>query len=123
MKKNSIILLTTTLLMPSVTFADRIKDLVDVAGVRNNQLIGFGLSGRLSGTGDGNTLRVTGQSLSSLLSGLGVSVDGPVTEFDLGDNLVNLATQFAQQPLHVDNRRGGDRDGRGSSIRKTRSAY
>jgi flagellar P-ring protein precursor FlgI len=38
-----------------------------------------------------------------LLSGLGVSVDGPVTEFDLGDNLVNLATQFAQQPLQVDN--------------------
>ena len=88
---------------PSVSFADRIKDLVDVAGVRSNQLIGFGLVAGLSGTGDGNTLRVTGQSLSSLLSGLGVSVDGPVTEFDLGDNLVNLATQFAQQPLQVDN--------------------
>ena len=103
MKRILITLLTTTLLMPSVTFADRIKDLVDVAGVRSNQLIGFGLVGGLSGTGDGNTLRVTGQSLSSLLSGLGVSVDGPVTEFDLGDNLVNLATQFAQQPLQVDN--------------------
>jgi flagellar P-ring protein precursor FlgI len=103
MKRILITLLTTTLLMPSATFADRIKDLVDVAGVRSNQLIGFGLVGGLSGTGDGNTLRVTGQSLSSLLSGLGVSVDGPVTEFDLGDNLVNLATQFAQQPLQVDN--------------------
>ena len=103
MKKGLITLLTATLLLPSVTLADRIKDLVDVAGVRSNQLIGFGLVGGLSGTGDGNTLRVTGQSLSSLLSGLGVSVDGPVTEFDLGDNLVNLATQFAQQPLQVDN--------------------
>ena len=103
MKRILITLLTATLLMPSVTLADRIKDLVDVAGVRSNQLIGFGLVGGLSGTGDGNTLRVTGQSLSSLLSGLGVSVDGPVTEFDLGDNLVNLATQFAQQPLQVDN--------------------
>jgi flagellar P-ring protein precursor FlgI len=103
MKRILITLLTTTLLLPGVTFADRIKDLVDVAGVRSNQLIGFGLVGGLSGTGDGNTLRVTGQSLSSLLSGLGVSVDGPVTEFDLGDNLVNLATQFAQQPLQVDN--------------------
>ena len=103
MKRILITLLTATLLMPSVTLADRIKDLVDVAGVRSNQLIGFGLVGGLSGTGDGNTLRVTGQSLSSLLSGLGVSVDGPVTEFDLGDNLVNRATQFAQQPLQVDN--------------------
>lgn len=103
MKRILVTLITATLLIPSVTFADRIKDLVDVAGVRSNQLIGFGLVGGLSGTGDGNTLRVTGQSLSSLLSGLGVSVDGPVTEFDLGDNLVNLATQFAQQPLQVDN--------------------
>ena len=103
MKRILITLLTATLIMPSVTLADRIKDLVDVAGVRSNQLIGFGLVGGLSGTGDGNTLRVTGQSLSSLLSGLGVSVDGLVTEFDLGDNLVNLATQFAQQPLQVDN--------------------
>jgi flagellar P-ring protein precursor FlgI len=30
--------------------ADRIKDIADVAGVRSNQLIGFGLVGGLSGT-------------------------------------------------------------------------
>ncbi len=87
----------------SASYADRIKDLVDVAGVRSNQLIGYGLVAGLSGTGDGKDLRVTGQSLTSLLSGLGVSVDGPVSEFDLGDNLINLATQFAQQPLQTDN--------------------
>lgn len=87
----------------NASYADRIKDLVDVAGVRSNQLIGYGLVAGLSGTGDGKDLRVTGQSLTSLLSGLGVSVDGPVSEFDLGDNLINLATQFAQQPLQTDN--------------------
>ena len=79
--------------------ADRIKDIADVAGVRSNQLIGYGLVGGLSGTGDGRDLRVTGQSLTSLLSGLGVSVDGPVSEFDLGENIVRLAEQQAQQPL------------------------
>ena len=86
-----------------VSHADRIKDIADVAGVRSNQLIGYGLVGGLSGTGDGRDLRVTGQSLTSLLSGLGVSVDGPVSEYDLGDNIVRLAEQQAQQPLQTDN--------------------
>jgi len=95
--------LSLTLCLPSVSFADRIKDLVDVAGVRSNQLVGYGLVAGLSGTGDGKDLRVTGQSLTSLLSGLGVSIDGPVSEFDLGQNLINLAQQNATQPLQTDN--------------------
>ena len=41
--KKFLIILSLTLLSPSVSFADRIKDLVDVAGVRTNQLVGFGL--------------------------------------------------------------------------------
>jgi flagellar P-ring protein precursor FlgI len=83
--------------------AERIKDLVDMAGVRSNQLVGYGLVAGLSGTGDGKDLLVTGQSLKSLLSGLGVSVDGPVSEFDLGDSLVGLVAQQARQPLQTDN--------------------
>ena len=88
---------------PQILSAERIKDLVDVAGVRSNQLIGYGLVAGLQGTGDGQDLRITGQSLQSLLSGLGVSVDGPVSEFDLGDSLVSLATQNVQQPIQTDN--------------------
>ena len=91
------------LMASNISNADRIKDIADVAGVRSNQLIGYGLVAGLSGSGDGRDLRVTGQSLTSLLSGLGVSVDGPVSEFDLGDNLINLATQNAQLPLQTDN--------------------
>lgn len=89
--------------LPALANADRIKDIVDVAGVRSNQLVGYGLVAGLSGTGDGKDLRVTGQSLTSLLSGLGVSIDGPVSEFDLGQNLINLAQQNATQPLQTDN--------------------
>jgi flagellar P-ring protein precursor FlgI len=84
-------------------YADRIKDLADIAGVRSNQLIGYGLVAGLSGTGDGKDLRLTGQSLRALLSGLGVSVDGPISEFDLGDSLVGLARQNANQALQTDN--------------------
>lgn len=83
--------------------ADRLKDLADVAGVRSNQLIGYGLVAGLSGTGDGKDLALTGQSLRALLSGLGVSVDSPISEFDLGDGLVNLARQNANQTIQTDN--------------------
>ncbi len=101
--RNKIYIMIILMASSQSLYADRIKDLADVAGVRSNQLVGYGLVAGLSGTGDGKDLRVTGQSLSSLLSGLGVSIDGPVSEFDLGQNLINLAQQNATQPLQVDN--------------------
>ena len=103
MMRNKIYIMLILIAYSQSLYADRIKDLADVAGVRSNQLVGYGLVAGLSGTGDGKDLRVTGQSLSSLLSGLGVSIDGPVSEFDLGQNLINLAQQNATQPLQVDN--------------------
>lgn len=53
--------------------ADRIKDLAVVAGVRSNQLIGYGVVVGLSGSGDGNS-GLTLQSLESLISRLGLEV-------------------------------------------------
>lgn len=96
-------LVTILTIVSNSVLADRIKDIADVAGVRSNQLVGYGLVAGLSGSGDGKDLRVTGQSLTSLLSGLGISVDGPVSEFDLGESLIQLAQQQAQQPLQTDN--------------------
>ena len=90
-------LVTILTIVSNSALADRIKDIADVAGVRSNQLVGYGLVAGLSGSGDGKDLRVTGQSLTSLLSGLGISVDGPVSEFDLGESLIQLAQQQAQQ--------------------------
>jgi flagellar P-ring protein precursor FlgI len=101
MKLFSSALLVTLAISP--VHADRIKDLADVAGVRSNQLIGYGLVAGLSGTGDGKDLRLTGQSLRALLSGLGVSVDSPISEFDLGDGLAGLAQQNANQAVQTDN--------------------
>ena len=63
--------------------SDRIKDLADVAGVRSNHLVGYGIVVGLAGTGDGTDLPIAGQSLKTMLSGLGVSVDGPVSDYDL----------------------------------------
>ena len=55
--------------------ANRIKDLADVAGVRSNQLIGYGLVVGLNGTGDQTTQTpFTVKSLKSMLANLGVII-------------------------------------------------
>ena len=102
LKIKSVLFLILTLVVTPV-HADRIKDLTDVAGVRSNQLLGFGIVSGLSGTGDGKDLPITAQALKTLLSGMGVSVDGPVTDFDLGDQMATLAAQNAKKEVKVEN--------------------
>lgn len=55
----------------------RIKDIVDIEGVRDNQLVGYGLVVGLNGTGDslGNA-PFTEQSMIAMLERLGVNVRG-----------------------------------------------
>ncbi len=54
--------------------ADRLKDMASVAGVRSNQLVGYGIVVGLNGTGDGNT-RLTLQTIQSIVSQFGQSTD------------------------------------------------
>jgi len=55
----------------------RIKDIVDIEGVRENQLVGYGLVVGLNGTGDGlNNSPFTEQSLIAMLERLGVNIRG-----------------------------------------------
>lgn len=55
----------------------RIKDLVDVDGVRGNDLVGYGLVVGLNGSGDGlRNSPFTEEALSSLLERLGINVAG-----------------------------------------------
>ena len=54
--------------------AVRIKDIVDIKGVRQNQLVGYGLVVGLEGTGDSDDSLFTIQSLASLLEKMGVTV-------------------------------------------------
>ena len=61
-------------LLANLAHADRIKDLANLAGVRNNQLVGYGLVVGLSGTGDAN-LGITLQSMQAMLSRFGMSTD------------------------------------------------
>ena len=55
--------------------ATTIKELASVVGVRDNQLIGYGLVVGLNGTGDGSSSEFTIQSLSNMLQTVNVKVD------------------------------------------------
>lgn len=62
-------------LLSTGVHAERIKDLASVAGVRENQLLGYGLVVGLDGTGDQTTQTpFTVQSLKSMLNRLGVTI-------------------------------------------------
>ena len=74
-------LLTAALILAPLTPAHaapaRIKDIVDMEGVRENQLVGYGLVVGLNGTGDSlNNSPFTKQSLQSMLERLGVNTQG-----------------------------------------------
>jgi flagellar P-ring protein precursor FlgI len=60
-----------------VSSTSRIKDLANIEGVRQNQLIGYGLVVGLNGTGDTlNNIPFTRQSLQAMLERLGVNIRG-----------------------------------------------
>ena len=54
--------------------ADRLKDMVSFAGIRSNQLMGYGIVVGLDGTGD-SSLALTLQSMQSTISQFGMNVD------------------------------------------------
>lgn len=51
-----------------------LRDVVDIRGVRDNQLVGYGLVVGLAGTGDGTQAKFTIQSLANALQRMGVAV-------------------------------------------------
>src|SRR5215218_1846930 len=70
-------LLALALSSMSAGATSRIKDLANIEGVRQNQLIGYGLVVGLNGTGDTlNNIPFTKQSLQAMLERLGVNIRG-----------------------------------------------
>src|SRR5690242_19071231 len=57
-----------------LTAATRLKELATLEGVRENQLIGYGIVVGLNGTGDRRQTVFSAQSLTNLLNQMGVSV-------------------------------------------------
>jgi flagellar P-ring protein precursor FlgI len=80
--KSWLALFLTLTLSSGTVLADRIKDLTSVAAMRSNQLIGYGLVVGLNGSGDGADVSFTAQSMKTLLNRLGVSLEGPLSDFE-----------------------------------------
>lgn len=92
-------------LLPSAR-AERIKDLASVAGVRNNQLVGYGVVVGLDGTGDQTSQApFTTQSLINMLGNLGVTIP-PGTTLQLKNVAAVMVTMqlppFAQPGQQFD---------------------
>ena len=60
------------LIVEQPVYAERIKDLASIAGVRSNQLVGYGVVVGLNKSGD--KTKFTGQSLRSMLARLGLTL-------------------------------------------------
>lgn len=83
LRRRAVLALLTALLAfgipaaPALAASARIKDIVDVEGVRDNMLIGYGLVVGLNGTGDSlNNSPFTEQSLTGMLERMGVNTRG-----------------------------------------------
>ncbi|MHC2108687.1 flagellar basal body P-ring protein FlgI [Methylobacterium sp. CM6246] len=70
------VMLTAAALGPALALS-RVKDLASIEGVRQNQLVGYGIVVGLNGTGDTlNNIPFTKQSLQAMLERLGVNTRG-----------------------------------------------
>ncbi len=92
----------------AIETTSRIKDIADIEGIRENQLIGYGLVVGLQGTGDSlNNAPFTRQSLQAMLERLGVNTRGTrmrtknVAAVMVTANLPPFATQGTRVDITV----------------------
>ncbi len=93
-----ILMLALLLIQLPEARAERIKDLASVAGVRSNQLVGYGLVVGLDRTGDQtNQATFTVQALINMLERLGVTIP-PGTNLQL-QNIAAVAVTADLPPF------------------------
>ncbi len=84
--------------------ATRLKELISIEGVRENQLLGYGLVVGLAGTGDRRQTIFPVQSLANLLQRMGVTVSA--TALTVKNTAAVLVTAtlppYAQPGIHLD---------------------
>jgi flagellar P-ring protein FlgI len=100
-----LLFLGLTLALPTAaTATERIKDLAQVQGVRDNQLFGYGLVVGLNGTGDDQQVLFTAQSLSGMLGRLGVRINPKDMSFrDVAAVMVTASLPtFSRPGTHID---------------------
>ena len=79
----------TLILVSSLVFGARIKDIATLKGLRSNQLVGYGLVIGLNGTGD-KANELTENSLNGMLKGIGI--DTKTAKLDTKNTAIVIAT-------------------------------
>jgi len=94
--------------------ATRLKDLVTIEGVRENQLIGYGIVVGLAGTGDTQQTIFSNQSLTNILERMGVAVSPTYIMVKNTAAVMVTATlpAFAQPGMQIDTTIGAIGDAR-----------
>jgi flagellar P-ring protein precursor FlgI len=84
--------------------AVRLKDIASFEGMRDNQLVGYGLVVGLNGTGDRKQSVFSAQSLTNLLQRMGVAIDPATITVKNTASVIVTATlpAFAQPGTHID---------------------
>lgn len=108
----------TCFLMTHQVGAERIKDVATLAGVRTNQLVGYGLVVGLNGTGDKSGTRYTEDSFANMLTQLGINIP-PGTKL----NSKNIAAVMVTASLSSFMKKGQAMDVNISSIGDSKSLY
>lgn len=74
--KTVLFLITLSIFLPSTSaLAIRLKDIASTTGVRENQLIGYGLVVGLNGTGDGNKAGFTTNGIVNMMEQMGIHLN------------------------------------------------
>src|ERR1700735_1917030 len=84
--------------------ASRLKDLVSIEGVRDNQLVGYGIVVGLNKTGDKAQTVFSAQSLANMLEKMGVAVTSTAIKVSNTAAVMVTATlpPFAQPGTKID---------------------
>ena len=94
-----VVIVMIAVLFSSSAYAERIKDIATIGGVRDNQLAGYGLVTGLDGSGDQTTQTpFTVQSIINMLGNLGVTLP-PGSNLQLKNVAAVMVT--AELPAYV----------------------
>src|SRR5690242_13219422 len=104
-RKASLLVALLVLAVAAPAHADRVRDLCDVVGARDNQLLGYGVVTGLTGTGDDVfSAPFAAQSLLALTRRLGVQIDAGQLRLRNVAAVIVTATipPFAKPGSHLD---------------------
>jgi flagellar P-ring protein FlgI len=92
--------------VPSVRRVARLKDITEIEGIRDNQLIGYGLVVGLAGTGDKQQTIFSVQTLGNMLQTLGVNIQSQISTIQVRNIAAVFVTAtlppFARPGLRID---------------------